>query len=186
MRNKASWLGVILLPVVVLGGLWLMNRNNAVRNLEWPTQMQYSPAYLSQTPNPVLPKGMTEQLPVPGTIPRGYKPFHYGSSPEEAGRAGVELKNPFPPTDENVARGQQVFNNYCTVCHGSTGAGDGPLIPKYPNPPAYNTDKSKALADGNMFHVITVGRKDMPSHAGLVSVDDRWKAILYIRRLQGK
>ena len=186
MKKKASWLGVVLLPVVVLGGLHLMNRDNAARNLEWPTQMQYSPAYLSQTPNPVLPNGMTQQMPVAGTIPRGYSPFHYGSSPEEAIRAGNELMNPFQPTEESLTRGQQVFNNYCAVCHGSSGAGDGPLIPKYPNPPAYNTEKSRALADGNMFHVITVGRKDMPSHAALVSSDDRWKAVLYIRKLQGK
>ena len=186
MKKKASWLGVILLPVIVLGGLFLMNRNNAAKNLEWPTQMQYSPAYLSQTPNPVLPNGMTQQMPVAGAIPRGYQPFHYGSAPEEAIRAGNELRNPFQPTEENLARGQQVFNNYCAVCHGTTGAGDGPLIPKYPNPPAYNTDKSKALADGNMFHVITAGRKDMPAHAALVSFDDRWKVILYIRKLQGK
>src|SRR6266536_2164808 len=172
MRNKASWLGVILLPVIVLGGLVLLNRNNAARNLQWPTQMQYSPAYLSQTSNPVLSSGMTDQMPVTGTIPRGYRPFHYGPGPEEAVRAGVELKNPFQPTEENVARGQQVFNNYCAACHGSTGAGDGPLIPKYPNPPGYNTDKSKALADGNMFHVITLGRNNMPSHAPLVSFDD--------------
>jgi mono/diheme cytochrome c family protein len=186
MKNRASWLGVILLPVIVLGGLLLMNRNNAQRNLEWPTQMQYSPAYLSQTPNPVLSNGITQQMPVAGTIPRGHQPFHYGPGPEEASRAGAELKNPFPPTEENLARGRQVFNNYCAVCHGTTGAGDGPLIPKYPNPPAYNTDKSKALEDGNMFHVITLGRKDMPSHAALVSFDDRWKAVLHIRKLQGK
>ncbi|HXU09678.1 MAG TPA: cytochrome c, partial [Blastocatellia bacterium] len=101
-------------------------------------------------------------------------------------RAGAELKNPFQPAEENLARGQQVFNNYCAVCHGATGAGDGPLIPKYPNPPAYATDKSKALADGNMFHVITLGRNNMPSHAAQVSVDDRWKLILYIRKLQGR
>ena len=186
MKKKASWLGIILLPVIVLGGLVLLNRNNAARNLQWPTQMQYSPAYLSQTSNPVLPGGMTEQMPVADTIPRGYRPFHYGSGPEEAVRAGIELKNPFPPTEENMARGQQVFNSYCAVCHGLTGAGDGPLIPKYPNPPSYNTDKSKALADGNMFHVITLGRNNMPSHASLVSSDDRWKVILYIRKLQGK
>jgi len=186
MKKKASWLVVMLLPVVVLGGLFLMNRNNAARNLEWPTQMQYSPAYLSQTPNPVLPNGMTEQMPVAGTIPRGYQPFHYGPGPEEAIRAGVELRNPFQPTEENVARAEQVFNNYCAVCHGATGGGDGPLIPKYPNPPAYATDKSKALADGNMFHVITLGRNNMPSHAAQVSVDDRWKVILYIRELQGR
>lgn len=186
MKNKASWLGVILLPVVVLGGLVLMNRNNAARNLQWPTQMQYSPAYLSQTTNPVLPNGMTEQMPVAGTIPRGFQPFHYGQGPEEAIRAGVELKNPFQPTEENVARGQQVFNTYCAVCHGATGAGDGPLIPKYPNPPAYGTEKSKSLSDGNLFHVVTLGRNNMPSHAALVSADDRWKAVLYIRKLQGK
>jgi len=186
MKNKVSWCGVILLPVVVLGGLFLMNRNNAARNLEWPTQMQYSPAYLSQMPNPVLPNGMTEQMPVAGTIPRGYQPFHYGPGPEEAIRAGVELRNPFQPTEENLARAEQVFNNYCAVCHGATGGGDGPLIPKYPNPPAYATDKSKALADGNMFHVITLGRNNMPSHAAQVSVDDRWKVILYIRELQGR
>jgi mono/diheme cytochrome c family protein len=184
MKNKVSWLGLILLPIIVLGGLAMLNRNTAARNLEWPTQMQYSPAYLSQTANPVLPNGMTNQPPVPGTIPRGYRPFHYGLGAEEALRAGNELKNPFQPTEENLVRGQHVFNNYCVVCHGATGAGDGPLIPKYPNPPAYNTEKSKALADGNMFHVITLGRNNMPSHAAQVSSDDRWKVILYIRRLQ--
>lgn len=185
MRNKTSLLGVTMLPVVVLGGILLMNRNNAARNLEWPTQMQYSPAYLSQTPNPVLPNGMTEQMPVVGTIPRGFLPFKYGPGPDEAIRAGNELKNPFEAAEENLARGQQVFNNYCAVCHGPKGAGDGPLIPKYPNPPAYNTGKSKALADGNMFHVITLGRNNMPSHASQVSADDRWKVVLYIRKLQG-
>jgi mono/diheme cytochrome c family protein len=186
MKNKASWLGVILLPLIVIGGLAMISRNTSVRNLEWPTQMQYSPAYLSQTSNPVLPNGMTEQPPVPGTIPRGFQPFHYGPGPEEAMRAGNELKNPFPPDEGNIARGQQVYNNYCAVCHGMTGGGDGPLIPKYPNPPSYNTDKSKSLADGNMFHVITIGRNNMPSHAAQVSADDRWKVILYIRKLQGK
>jgi mono/diheme cytochrome c family protein len=148
--------------------------------------MQYSPAYGSQSPNPVLPNGMTQQTPPPGTVPRGFQPFHYGSGPEEAERAGRELANPFEPADEPLARGQQVYSSYCAVCHGATGAGDGPLIPKYPNPPSFNTDKSKALADGNMFHVVTMGRTNMPSHAAQVAADDRWKVILYIRRLQGK
>jgi cytochrome c5 len=186
MKPKLSWLGVILLPVVVLGGLGALRRNPAVRNLEWPTQMQTSPAYLSQTPNPVLPGKMTQQTPVPGTIPRGFQPFHYGPTAEEAARAGRELKNPVAPTPEHLARGQQVYANYCAVCHGATGGGDGPLIPKYPNPPSYKTDQSKALPDGAMFHVITLGRKNMPSHAAQVSADDRWKVILYIRKLQGK
>lgn len=186
MRRALTWVAVILLPVVVIGGVRVMNRDVGVRNREWPTQMQYSPAYRSQTASSALPYGMTEQLPVPGTVPRGFQPFHYGSDQSEADRAGRELKNPCPPTSENLARGQYVFSNYCAACHGATGAGDGPIIPKYPNPPAYQTEKSKSLADGTMFHVITLGRNNMPSHAAQVSADDRWKAILYIRKLQGK
>ena len=185
MRRALTWLAVILLPVVVIGGVRVMNRDVAVRNHEWPTQMQYSPAFRSQTSNPVLPYNMTQQPPVAGTVPRGFQPFHYGPEPAEAERAGRDLKNPFQPTAENLARGQYIFSNYCVACHGVTGAGDGPIIPKYPNPPSYKTEASKRLPDGNMFHVITMGRNNMPSHAAQVSADDRWKAILYIRKLQG-
>ena len=186
MKRRLLWLIVILLPVSVIGGVHALSRDPSVRNREWPTQMQYSPAYRSQTTNPVLPNAMTAQPAVAGTIPRGFQPFHFGAEPAEAERAGRELTNPFQPTTENVARGQYVYTNYCAVCHGAGGAGDGPIIPKYPNPPSYQTEKSRALPDGNMFHVITLGRNNMPSHAAQVAAEDRWKAILYIRKLQGK
>ena len=186
MKRTLTWIAVIVLPVVVIGGVRVMSRDVAVRNREWPTQMAYSPASRSQTTNPVLPYQMTQQLPVPGTLPRDFQPFHYGTDQAEADRAGRELTNPFTATPDNIARGQYVFNNYCAVCHGASGAGDGPIIPKYPNPPAYQTEKSKALADGTMFHVIALGRNNMPAHAAQVSADDRWKVILYIRKLQGK
>jgi len=184
MKRRLAWLAVILLPVIAIGGIRTLSRDTNVRNLEWPTQMQYSPAYLSQTTNPVLPNGMTLQPAVIGTIPRGYQPFHYGPEPAEAERAGRELKNPFQPTEQNLTRGQYIYSNYCAVCHGAGGAGDGPIVPKYPNPPAYQIEKSKALPDGNMFHVITLGRNNMPPHAAQVSTEDRWKVILYIRKLQ--
>lgn len=185
MKTKITWLAVVLLPIVAIGGVRALSRNTNARNFEWPTQMQYSPAYRSQTANPVLPLGMTAQPAVTGTVSRNFQPFHFGPEAAEAERAGRELQNPFSPTEENLARGQYVYSNYCAVCHGATGAGDGPMIPKYPNPPSYQTQQSKALADGNLFHVITLGRNNMPSHAAQVSTDDRWKVILYIRKLQG-
>jgi mono/diheme cytochrome c family protein len=170
----------------VIGGMRALSRDTSERNFEWPTQMQNSPAYQSQTTNRALASRMTQQQPVPGTVPRGFKPFRFGPTPEEAARAGRELINPFKASAENLARGETVYRNYCMVCHGVSGGGDGPLIPKYPNPPAFSTEKSRALADGNMFHVITLGRNNMPSHAAQVQAEDRWKVILYIRKLQGK
>lgn len=186
MKKSITAILFILLPVVVIGCMVIFSRNIEKRNLEFPTQMEYSPAYLSQTANPVLPDNMTMQLPVSGTIPRGFTPFHYGATPEEAIRAGRELVNPFHPTAENLARGQYIYTNNCAVCHGTTGAGDGPVIPKFPNPPSYLTDAAKALPDGTMFHVITLGRNNMAAYASQVSAEDRWKVILYIRSLQGK
>ncbi len=186
MSQRLPWVLVVLLPFVVVGGIRVFSRDTEERNYDWPIQMQYSPASLSQTANVVLPRGMTQQLPVPGTIPRGFHPFHYGLGAEEAARAGRELQNPFQPTRENLERGQFIFSNYCSVCHGAAGAGDGPIIPRYPNPPSYNTEKSKNLPDGSLFHAVTMGRNNMPSHAAQVSAEDRWKVILYIRKLQGK
>ncbi len=186
MKKSVTVILYLLLPVVVIGGMIAFSRNITVRNREFPTQMEYSPAYLSQTANPVLPNGMTMQPPIPGTIRRGFMPFHYGATPDEALRAGRELVNPFKPTPENLERGKYIYTNNCLVCHGTTGAGDGPVIPKFPNPPSYLTDAAKALPDGNMFHVITMGRNNMASYAAQVSAEDRWKVILYIRSLQGK
>ncbi|MDH3494524.1 MAG: cytochrome c [Acidobacteriota bacterium] len=186
MKPRYSIVAWVLLPVVVLGIMTLFNRNLEKRNLEYPNQMAVSPAYRSQSENPVLSKGLTGQQPVPGTIPRGFMPFNYGTSPEEAKRAGIELSNPFEKNKENLERGKYVYTNSCAVCHGASGGGDGPVIPKYPNPPDFKTETSKALADGELFHVITRGRNNMPPADSLISAEDRWKVILYIRQLQGE
>ncbi len=184
MKGKLTWAVFILLPFVVLGGMMIFYRNMEVRNREFPTEMGFSPAYHSQTVNPVLPKGMTAQPPVAGTIPRGFTPFRYGTTPEEAKRAGAELVNPFEKSAVNLERGKYVYTKNCAVCHGTGGAGDGPVVPKFPNPPSFMTDTSKALPDGEVFHVITRGRNNMPPHESQVSAEDRWKVVLYIRQLQ--
>jgi mono/diheme cytochrome c family protein len=134
--------------------------------------------------NPVTRNGQTLQRPVPGTVARGALPFRYAATPEEAERAGRELTDPFPPSPEVLARGEAVYGTFCQVCHGRTGQGDGPIIPKFPNPPAYNSDRVRALPEGRIFHVITRGTALMPAYAAQISPEDRWKVIRYVQRLQ--
>jgi len=141
--------------------------------------------YESFSPNPVLPQGMTLQPPAPGSVPRGVQPFHYGSGPEEAARAGRELKNPFTATRDNVDRGDQVFHTICFTCHGAAGLGDGPVVPRFPPPPSLTAAHARGLPDGQIFHIVTRGQGLMPPHAAQVRPDDRWKVALYIRKLQG-
>ena len=141
--------------------------------------------YESFSPNPVLAQGMTLQSPAPGSVPRGIQPFHYGPGPEEAVRAGRELKNPLATTPEALARGDVVFHTICVTCHGAAGEGDGPVVPRFPAPPSLTAPHARGLADGQIFHIITRGQGLMPSHAAQVVPEDRWKVALYVRQLQG-
>jgi mono/diheme cytochrome c family protein len=109
-------------------------------------------------------------------------------SGSEAGavRAGEELSNPYNVDDlAALARGAFVFRTWCLPCHGAAGRGDGPVAMRgFPAPPPFNSEKSLALKDGRMFHILTFGQKDMPSYASQVAEDDRWKSVLYVRSLQ--
>jgi mono/diheme cytochrome c family protein len=183
-KRKLAWTAIVLMPVVVIGALALAARNVAMPNIEWPTQMMRTPASEPYTRNAVLRGRMTMQPSVPGTVARGSHLFPYGAGPAEAERAGRELVDPLTVTPAGLARGRKVFTDHCAVCHGATGKGDGPIIPKYPNPPSFHTEKSRSLPDGTIFHVITMGRNNMPPHGPLVTFDDRWRLVQYIRTLQ--
>jgi len=193
-----SWLGpingtlaaiLLVLAVVIVWG----PRNFSRPNWEVFREMFRSPASSALSHNAVLPGGITLQNPVPGTIPRGALPLHYAATEQDAIRAGKELKNPYAPRDGApvdpaiLERGRVVFMRFCACCHGPNGGGDGPVSRRgFPPPPAYATGKSNEMADGQIFHIITYGQKNMPPYGPLVARQDRWKVILYVRHLQVK
>jgi mono/diheme cytochrome c family protein len=156
------------------------------RAFEYFPDMTRSPSYKAFAPNQVTRDGLTLQRPVPGTIPRGYQPFHYGPGEAEAVRAGKELENPYHPTPKTLDEGKALFETYCMVCHGPQGRGDGPLAGKIPTPPSYRSDRLMQFPQGRIFHVITMGSGKMPSYASQLSTSERWKIVTYVHTtLQG-
>ena len=165
---------------------WTIRSNPQQRNLEFFAEMVHSIAYESQSGNPHFTNGKNLLLPVPGTISRGTMPLHYAATDEDAIRAGDKLKSPFAPDDPiALGRGEFIFRNFCTHCHGVSGSGDGP-VPKrgFPPPASFLAQNIMELKDGAMFHSLTYGKGNMPSHASQISRDDRWCVINYIRKLQ--
>jgi mono/diheme cytochrome c family protein len=157
---------------------------------ERPTRVLFpdmfaSLSYKAYDPNPILARGQTLQLPPDGAVPMEQAAFPYGPGPEEALRAGRELTSPIEPTAANLKRGRKVYETVCIVCHGPQGQGDGPIIGRFPNPPSLLAARAKGLPDGQVFHIISRGQGIMPSHAAQVLPDDRWRAILHLRQLQG-
>jgi mono/diheme cytochrome c family protein len=165
---------------------WGCGATSQQRAFEYMPDMARDPAYKAFAPNPATRNGLTLQLPVAGTIARGYEPFHYGSSEEEAARAGVELRNPYRATAQTLEEGKGLFETYCAVCHGQSGKGDGPIADKIPHPPSYLSERVLRFQPGQIFHVITKGAKKMPSYATQLSASERWKVVTYVHTsLQG-
>jgi mono/diheme cytochrome c family protein len=98
---------------------------------------------------------------------------------------GFATTFPFPIDEAAMNRGQERFNIYCSVCHGRTGEGGGPVVLRgYRRPPSLHEPRLQSAPVGYFFDVITNGFGAMPDYSFPVSPEDRWKIIAYIRALQ--
>ncbi len=185
--HRLNLLLVALIAGTLTAGL-SVSRDFSVPNFQPLVEggMGSSPAYDSFSRNPNLPDGMTQQVPPPGTVAMGHLPLPYKPTPEDAVRAGLELRNPFRDKDEAAReRGAAVFADFCRVCHGPLAQGDGPVTQGgFPAPPSLLTDRVTKMPDGQLFHILTYGQGRMPPIASQLSSDDRWRATLHVRQLQ--
>jgi cytochrome c553 len=90
--------------------------------------------------------------------------------------------NPVKSSPASIEKGQALFQQNCTQCHGESGRGDGPLAPSLRLPPANLYDHIPYHPDQFFFDIITNGAQGvMPSFADTLSSDDRWNILNYLR-----
>ncbi|MBT1686229.1 c-type cytochrome [Dawidia soli] len=121
----------------------------------------------------------------PNTVPRnkhGWLPYRLGK--DSLAFAAATLKNPLDSTAAIVGEGKVLYETYCDHCHGPKGEGNGKVADKYAGVPNYKSDALKSISEGHIFHVITMGKGLMWSHASQISVEDRWKIAKYVKTLQ--
>ena len=97
------------------------------------------------------------------------------------------LAETFPSevTDAVMARGQERYNVFCSVCHGQTGEGNGMIVQRgFRAPPSLHEDRLRDAPVGYFFDVMTNGFGAMQDLASQVPVFDRWAITAYIRALQ--
>jgi mono/diheme cytochrome c family protein len=120
-------------------------------------------------------------LPPEGTVPIGALP-HF-----DLLAADTLLTNPLPPTPATLERGEVLYARFCTMCHGESGAGDGPVVGpnRLPPLPTLNllSQRANELSDGYLLGMIANGRGVMPSYRR-VPWEDRWYLVAYVRSLQ--
>ena len=129
----------------------------------------------------------------PGSVPF-LSPAGEALAPMDGSIAGLNAfaassagQNPLQPNDE-LARGQVMYERNCAVCHGTQGAGNGPLAGpgKFPFVPSLVSGTAPALADGYIYGIIRAGRGLMPAYGSRINHMERWAIVNYVNQLQAQ
>jgi mono/diheme cytochrome c family protein len=141
--------------------------------------------YDPQTERPVFSDRRASRVPVAGTVAVGMlkddEAFHTGLLPNNQ----YVGRNPLEIDMELLKLGQRRFNTYCSPCHDRTGQGRGVVGRRVMwIPTNLHEEKVKAFNDGELFHVMSNGRRSMPPYKYQITEHERWAVVAYIRALQ--
>ena len=102
-----------------------------------------------------------------------------------APESAKEISNPVENNKSSKKKGAAIFKTRCTVCHGDEGRGDGPggkaLNPK---PADFSSEKVQSQTDGEIFWKITNGKGAMIKWGPILSDEERWQLVNYVRSLK--
>nr|WP_315203266.1 c-type cytochrome [uncultured Flavobacterium sp.] len=97
------------------------------------------------------------------------------------------LQNPFVGNQKATNDGKIIFNLMCVLCHGNEGQGNGEAgVTLQPHPANFTALNVQNQTDGAIFWKITNGKAPMATYFEILSDDQRWKLVNYIRELEKK
>jgi mono/diheme cytochrome c family protein len=171
--------------VVVLMIVVVSCKKDTRPNYQFMPNMYTPVGYETYGEYDIFPGEQSAMLPAEGTIARGYSLFEYGNSNEEFLRAKAELMNPLDSTQVDLARGKELYDIYCGICHGNKGDGQGNLVKreKILGIPSY-ADVGRAINEGSTYHTIYYGKNAMGSYANQLNEEERWQVVAYVLKLK--
>lgn len=173
-----------LTALMGLSSLLFSCKSDNKPNYQFFPNMYESVAYETYSESNAFKNGKEGQLPVQGTIKRGFEVYDLPNTP--AGyEASKGMNSPLESSEANLEKGKDLFNIYCISCHGDKGDGKGKLVQreKFLGVPSY---KDRAITVGSVFHVETYGLNAMGSHANQLSKKERWQVAEYVMKLKSE
>jgi cytochrome c553 len=96
-------------------------------------------------------------------------------------------KNPLPCTPDNWQDGKEAFSHYCVACHGMDGQNTGVPFADHISPPIPSLASAdvQSYTDGQLKWILDNGIRPsgMPGSKGILSDDELWSIILFLRHL---
>ena len=103
---------------------------------------------------------------------------------------GKDVKNPVAKSDAVIKEGAEHFQHHCQICHGLDGHNTGvPFADKMDPPVADLGSKDvQGYTDGQLKWIIEngIGPSGMPGWKGILTDEEMWHMVWYIRNLPEK
>jgi len=101
--------------------------------------------------------------------------------------ADAVIPNPVAATPASIARGQELYQQSCVMCHGLQGRGDGPLAASLNPRPADLRIHVSQHSEGQLWLWLSNGvpGSAMPAFKDTLSDEDRWNIINYLESRYG-
>ena len=160
-------------------------KKDTAPNYQFMPNMYESVGYETYSESAAFKNGVEAQLPVAGTIARGFVPFDIENSTEGYELAKANLVSPLDSTQVDLERGKALYDIYCGICHGNKGDGQGNLVKreKILGIPNY---ADREITAGSIYHTIYYGKNAMGSYKNLLSEEERWQVVAYVLDLKQK
>ena len=195
MKLRYFFLGVLVAVIGIIATAGFRGHHFAQPPFEIFPDMNYQDKVKDQQPSAFFADGNSAREPVPGTVAMEmpakndywatgkWDDSHWGNGipVHEAVDGGRALAI----DDENMARGRERYNISCAVCHGAAGDGQG-VVTKFglTGVASYQTDRLRQASDGDIFNTISNGKGQMLGYGYNITIDDRWRIVMYVRALQ--
>jgi len=101
-----------------------------------------------------------------------------------------DVKNPIAYSPDALREGQAHFGHHCQVCHGLDGQNTGVPFANKMSPPVADlkSEDVQGYTDGQLKWIIENGIEPsgMPGWKGILTDDEMWKMVHFIRHLPPK
>ena len=97
-----------------------------------------------------------------------------------------QVNNPTVDFDSSIKRGKDMFAKNCAKCHGLNGNGYGVVAHGFSTWPRqlWAWYKADSAADSYLYWIIENGKSDMPPWGLVLSEEERWDLINYIKTIK--
>ncbi len=195
MKLSYAFLSIALVIVVVVAMARGRGHHFTSPPFEIFPDMNYQDKVKDQVPSEFFANGNSAREPVPGTVAEEMPPVgdYWATGKFDGNHWGTGIpvhdsingERPLQIDAANMERGRERYTISCAVCHGASGDGKG-ITSKYGlNGVAnYHQEMYRTMSDGEIFNTIGNGKGQMLGYGYNITIDDRWRIVMYIRALQ--